>query len=325
MTRRVIVVTPTYRRAEQVQCLQRIGDMLSIAAKKVPLTWIVVEDAARTSAKVAEVIGGLQRMAINCHQIAFGPTNNWGNMQKNHALKYIIDRKLVGNVCIMDDDNYAHYKHFVRVSKVRSIGVWRVNGMSIRGTEGPVVNNSGDCVAFDGGFKARKFAIDMAGFAVSTDLFGKLTANFLNTDHGTNWESKFLEQFTEDRSHLEVFDNGKVCYVSHNEPFGGDCEISWSIDEQPRVYKIEYHLEGQGFSEVTSRKLGTFRTLALTEQSAISNLREAIAYRFFKNEYTNSHVGKLPSFDPDQLVIEAVSHGPNEKEESWTLSSITRL
>lgn len=311
----VIVVTATHARKEQQDYLIRLGRLLVESSNDVQIHWIVVEDSKEVTQQVSAIMNRfrLSSGSLKIDHLSFGPTNSIGHAQKALAIRFIRNRNLQGNVMFFDDDNYACVEHFIRCSQVKDVGVWRVNNVSIRGMEGPVVEK-GKVVAFDGGFKSRLFAIDTAGFAVSASHLSKVSDSFLNSNQGYNWETLFLEQMFDTRGVLESFDYGKTCYISHNERLGGQCEIAWNSGDQPLVYAIDWST--RGMADIASSKvLGQFRTLATSLSYAKMMLLEAINFRFNHNKYTNAHI--TTPVDLNKVDILNVNFWANEDLNSW--------
>uniref|UniRef100_A0A182SYL3 Galactosylgalactosylxylosylprotein 3-beta-glucuronosyltransferase n=1 Tax=Anopheles maculatus TaxID=74869 RepID=A0A182SYL3_9DIPT len=159
--------------------------------------WVVVEDAAQTSTLVSNLLkrSGLQDRSVQL--FAKTPTNfklqgkdpNWlkprGVEQRNEALKWIrnhLKHDAMGNggaetihsiVYFMDDDNTYSTELFDEISKIEKgkVGVWPVGLVGGLMVEKPVLNRDGLVLGFNSAWKPeRPFPLDMAGFAISSDL-----------------------------------------------------------------------------------------------------------------------------------------------------------
>lgn len=310
----VIVVTVTYERQDQMVYLYRCKKMLEQAAKKgIHLIWLLVEDSDKHSERIRDLVAGMPNSKLLVHHLRFGPTHHLGHAQKAFAIRYIRERGMKGNVTFFDDDNYAHWKHFYQCALTHNFGIWRVNNVSIRGTEGPVVSehDHNEVVDFDGGFRSRRFAIDTAGFCLDAHFLKTVSDEFLDSDPMHNWEDTFLNEMFEARYEAEPFGKGKSCYISHNEPINGDCYMAWSNDHQPAVWQIEWRLD----DEINSEKLGTFRTLALLRETAIENLERAFIERFHNRRYTSVHLNLGLRWKDVRIL--SVKVGPSDLESSW--------
>lgn len=130
------------------------------------------------------------------------------------ALKYLRENAgaIIGEnksvVYFADDDNSYDTRLFDEyIRKVRRVGVWAVGLVGGAPVETPVVKNSkvvGWHVTWN---PSRKFAIDMAGFAVSADLIFKHNAHFGTEckQGGGAPETCFLESMKLRLTDLEPF------------------------------------------------------------------------------------------------------------------------
>ncbi|KAL7018766.1 hypothetical protein ACKWTF_010904 [Chironomus riparius] len=181
----IYAVTPTYYRPVQKAELTRLSHLFRLVPN---LFWVIVEDAEETSALVRNLVNraGLSNRAVLLH--AKTPADfkltkkdpHWskprGVEQRNEALKWI--RKKVKHepghaiVYFMDDDNSYSVELFEEMSKIQRsrVGVWPVGLVGAMYVEKPIVEN-GKVVGFNSMWRPeRPFPIDMAGFAISTDL-----------------------------------------------------------------------------------------------------------------------------------------------------------
>lgn len=205
--RALLLITTTFPHDEQ---LIRLRQCARVIEGEPNVTWIVVEDAATRSARVAAL---LARCGVRYEHLAYGPTRRGGNAQRNLALKFIRDRSLEGVVYNLDDDNGYHPRLW---NELRRVGRGRVGVIAVRRgvyppprcdgrflpllmgqrrtilIERPLYDNvTGAFVRFEAGwckkrswmvrkYGARKFCVDMGGFAFDAALLQKL--------HGEIWE-----------------------------------------------------------------------------------------------------------------------------------------
>ncbi|XP_053680520.1 galactosylgalactosylxylosylprotein 3-beta-glucuronosyltransferase I [Anopheles nili] len=190
----IFAVTPTYARPVQKAELTRLSHVIRLVPN---IFWVIVEDAAQSSVLVTNLLkrSGLQGRSVQL--FAKTPTNfklqgkdpNWlkprGVEQRNTALKWIRERlKRVHSaneeapssqsvVYFMDDDNTYSVELFEEISKIErnKVGVWPVGLVGGLMVEKPVLNRDGLVMGFNSAWKPeRPFPLDMAGFAISSDL-----------------------------------------------------------------------------------------------------------------------------------------------------------
>jgi len=169
----IYVVTPTYRRSEQIPELTRMAQtLLNVAA----IHWIVVEDSTSLSPAVAHL---LQRYGIPyTHLNAQMPdkykklkTKPRGVSNRNAALRWVRQNQKSGVLYFADDDNTYDIRLFEEMRYTKKVSMWPVGLVTSLGLSSPVVNKDGVVVDFyDGWIANRKFPVDMAGFAVSVQL-----------------------------------------------------------------------------------------------------------------------------------------------------------
>ena len=103
--RPLVLVTITYAHSLQLLKLEHCARALALARTDA-VTWIVVEDAASVSSGVAALLSSSG--VPSYRHLAFGPTRQGGNAQRNAALELIRSERLQGVVYQMDDDNGYH-------------------------------------------------------------------------------------------------------------------------------------------------------------------------------------------------------------------------
>lgn len=200
---KIFIITPTYTRPEQKAELTR----LSYTLRHVPnIHWIVVEDSNTKTVLVHKFLASC-KVAYTHLNVATPETHklkaedpNWlkprGVLQRNAALDWIRKRPSnTGVVYFADDDNTYDVQLFEEMRFTEKVTVWPVGLVGYLWYESPVVKN-GKVVGWYTYWKPeRKFAMDMAGFAVNLQLLKEHpTAVFhMNAGRG-NLESDILTQ-----------------------------------------------------------------------------------------------------------------------------------
>lgn len=169
----IYLVTPTYRRPEQIPDLTRMAQtLLNVPA----IHWIVVEDSTTLSPAVAAL---LNRYAIpHTHLKALMPDKYKkfkfkprGVANRNAAVDWIRANVKSGVVYFADDDNTYDIRLFEEMRYTKKVSMWPVGLVTKVGLSSPVVNEHGGVIDFyDGWIASRKFPVDMAGFALNVQL-----------------------------------------------------------------------------------------------------------------------------------------------------------
>uniref|UniRef100_A0A8R1TVF1 Galactosylgalactosylxylosylprotein 3-beta-glucuronosyltransferase n=2 Tax=Onchocerca TaxID=6281 RepID=A0A8R1TVF1_ONCVO len=179
----IIVITPTYRRSTRLADMTRMANTLSHIKN---LHWIVIEDGNH---KVKAVEKLLNRTALSYTYFPAKtppgyPRRGW--YQRTIALQYlrnnsdlIIGESIKSVVYFADDDNSYDTRLFNNyIRNVQKVGIWAVGFAGGALVESPEVVN-GTVVGWNVIWhKKRKFATDMAGFAVALDVILNSTAVF---------------------------------------------------------------------------------------------------------------------------------------------------
>ncbi|KAF7640327.1 Galactosylgalactosylxylosylprotein 3-beta-glucuronosyltransferase [Meloidogyne graminicola] len=204
----IILITPTYKRPERLADMTRLSQTLM----NVPnIHWIVIEDSNQTYPAVERL---LKRSSIpytyffTTTKPGF-PRRGWTH--RNVALEYI--RKNYANykknsvVYFADDDNTYDIRLFNKyIKNVKTIGIWAVAFAGGAKVESPKVNKNGTIIAWNAIYApTRRFAVDMAGFAINLKLILSGTASFNEGCIKSTPESCFLSQFNIPRDKIEVF------------------------------------------------------------------------------------------------------------------------
>lgn len=169
----IYVVTPTYRRPEQMADLTRLAQTLMLVPN---VHWLVVEDAKTRTPMVADL---LRRTGFPYqHLLAPMPqayvkkkgSKPRGVSNRLKGLQWIREHAKDGVIYFCDDDNTYDIRIFEEMRWTKTVSMWPVGLLTSYGLSSPVVRN-GRLVGFYDGWQAgRKYPVDMAGFAVSVKL-----------------------------------------------------------------------------------------------------------------------------------------------------------
>ncbi|XP_052864689.1 galactosylgalactosylxylosylprotein 3-beta-glucuronosyltransferase P [Anopheles cruzii] len=163
------IITPTYRRPEQIPELTRLGYTLKHVQN---VLWIVVEDADSCTETVARL---LDEIGVPYVQLAASMPSQYrkhkvkprGVSNRNRALQWIRANATEGILYFADDDNTYNLKLFEQLRRVRKVAMFPVGLISKFQVSSPIVKNGTITGFYDGWLGGRKYALDMAGFAVS--------------------------------------------------------------------------------------------------------------------------------------------------------------
>jgi hypothetical protein len=180
------------------------------------IVWLVVEDGSAKDEIVEKLLGS---SGVQHRYFHVGPTNCWGNEQRNYALEYIKRNALKGVVYFADDDNFYDPKLFAEIRKTRRVSVFPVGHLGPSGIERPIIKK-GRVVGWDAHWLERKYCVDMAGFAFHSDLLMKIDAPLWGFE-GRGGEDEFLGKIIGSQVELEpLCNNCTQCYVWHDQPLG---------------------------------------------------------------------------------------------------------
>lgn len=176
------------------------------------LIWVIVEDGPSTDCDVESL---LLSTGISFEYFAVGPTRDKGHAQRNAAFELIKRKCLAGVVYNADDDNCYDARLLPELRLVRRVALLPVGNLGPSGIERPVVEN-GRIVGWDCGWLARRYPVDMAGFAFHSSLLESL-ASPLWFHQGVGGESEFLARLVEGPEDFELLCNNCAdCYAWHN-------------------------------------------------------------------------------------------------------------
>lgn len=164
------IITPTYRRPEQIPELTRMSHTLMLVPN---LYWLVIEDAKEKTPLVTQL---LERTGLNYeHLIAPMPeiyknrkgAKPRGVSNRNRGLEWLRANATTGVFYFADDDNTYDLQIFDEMRYTKRVSMWPVGLITKLGVSSPIVRDGKFVGFYDGWIAGRKFPVDMAGFAVS--------------------------------------------------------------------------------------------------------------------------------------------------------------
>ncbi len=182
----IYLITPTYTRREQVAEMTRLAQTLLHVPN---LVWIVAEDSRECSPLVERL---LHRFGMPFVHLASPMPSMYkkakykprGVSSRNAGLQWIIEADNAmrtaketsssssippGVIYFADDDNTYDLRIFDQMRSTKKVSLFPV-GLVGEAISGPIVKG-GKVIGFtDPWFENRKFPVDMAGFAVHTDV-----------------------------------------------------------------------------------------------------------------------------------------------------------
>lgn len=178
----IYVITPTYARATQMPDMTRLSQTLLLANYKFKnIFWIVSEDAMQPSVQVTELLtrSGLPYVHLLGPRPVTHRDKRSGRGVSNRlkGLQWLRDNLTntsnEGVIYFADDDNAYDVQVFDEMMSTKKVSVWPVGCLAKVGLSSPIVDkDTGKVTGFHDPFLARRrFAIDMAGFAVDLRLF----------------------------------------------------------------------------------------------------------------------------------------------------------
>ncbi|XP_066996968.1 galactosylgalactosylxylosylprotein 3-beta-glucuronosyltransferase P isoform X2 [Anabrus simplex] len=170
------IITPTYRRPEQIPELTRMAQTLMHVQN---IHWLVIEDANTTTKLVTEL---LKRTGIPFEHLVApmpeeykkrrGPKPR-GVSNRNRGLEWIRANATKGVLYFADDDNTYDILLFDEIRTTKRVAMWPVGLCTKFGLSTPIVQDGKFTGFYDGWVAGRKFPIDMAGFAVNVEFLLK--------------------------------------------------------------------------------------------------------------------------------------------------------
>ncbi|KAH8299584.1 hypothetical protein KR044_003259 [Drosophila immigrans] len=164
------IITPTYRRPEQLAELTRLGYTLKHVLN---LLWLVIEDANRTNPLVAHT---LDRIGVPYEYLVAPMPEQYkltkrakprGVSNRNRGLDYLRANATEGVLYFADDDNTYDINIFEQMRYTKKVSMWPVGLVTKTGVSSPIIRDGKLEGYYDGWIGGRKYPVDMAGFAVS--------------------------------------------------------------------------------------------------------------------------------------------------------------
>ncbi|XP_072051628.1 galactosylgalactosylxylosylprotein 3-beta-glucuronosyltransferase 3-like [Amphiura filiformis] len=202
---KIFAITPTYARAVQKAELTRLlNTFLHITS----FHWILVEDSDNKTNLVSNFLegSGLDYSHLNVRTSLKYKVGKKGSAtskprgveQRNIGIDWLLGNTKAdehGVVYFADDDNTYSLKLFEEMRYTKKVSVWPVGLTDGRRLETPIVNDEGHVTGWKAWeSKRRKFATDMAGFAINLKLFhGNPDVRFNITAPLGHLETRLLE------------------------------------------------------------------------------------------------------------------------------------
>lgn len=201
----IYFVTPTYARSVQMAELTRLGQTLSSVPS---LHWILVEDAPRCNPAVGQL---LRRLAIPFTHLASAMPSAYkklkipprGVSNRRAALQWIRSNIKQGVLYFGDDDNSYDLRLFDEIRDTRNISMFPVGLVGEYAVSAPVVHDGKVVGFYDSWPAGRRFAVDMAGFAVNIKLLHQFPNATFIYKAGFE-EDSFLQEIVTDADFIEA-------------------------------------------------------------------------------------------------------------------------
>ena len=197
--------------------------------------WIVVEDDSEIDPTIVQA---LRKTRVPYIYIAYGPTNAWGNAQKNAVLQLVHELTRPrpfpilghGPVYGLDDDNKILPGLLDVLVKVMLVGVFPVGNLG-SGWEAPVVDEERGIVkGSTSPWGNRDFPFDYGGYTFNSSALGTLITGPEFWEHrGFGGEDVFLRGIVSDIEGLEP-----LCV----EKQGDECHLVWHNEELSEIEKL---------------------------------------------------------------------------------------
>ncbi|XP_060816212.1 galactosylgalactosylxylosylprotein 3-beta-glucuronosyltransferase P [Bombus pascuorum] len=164
------IITPTYRRPEQIPELTRMSHTLMLVKN---IYWLVIEDATVATKQVTRL---LQRTGLKFEHLTAPMPEKYkqkkgakprGVSNRNRGLQWIRANATNGVFYFADDDNTYDIALFDEIRKTKRVSMFPVGLCTKFGLSSPIIKNEKFVGFYDGWIAGRKFPVDMAGFAVS--------------------------------------------------------------------------------------------------------------------------------------------------------------
>ncbi|XP_072015270.1 galactosylgalactosylxylosylprotein 3-beta-glucuronosyltransferase 1-like [Amphiura filiformis] len=179
---KIFAITPTYARPVQKAELTRL---LNTFLHITNFHWILVEDSENKTSLVSNFLEG---SALNHSHLNVGTSLEYkvgkneyatskprGVEQRNIGIDWLLENTKAdepGVVYFADDDNTYSLRLFEEMRYTKKVSVWPVGLSGQRRFETPIVNAEGYVTGWNAWApESRRFATDMAGFAINLKLF----------------------------------------------------------------------------------------------------------------------------------------------------------
>ncbi|CAD7080945.1 unnamed protein product [Hermetia illucens] len=163
------IITPTYKRPEQLAELTRLGYTLKHVSN---LLWLVIEDSKTPSELVTKrlhhiAVPFIHLVAPMPEQYRKSKAMPRGVSNRNRGLEWLRANATEGVFYFADDDNTYDISIFEQMRYTKKVSMWPVGLVTRLGVSSPIVRNGQLDGFYDGWIGGRKYPVDMAGFAVS--------------------------------------------------------------------------------------------------------------------------------------------------------------
>nr|XP_033342293.1 galactosylgalactosylxylosylprotein 3-beta-glucuronosyltransferase P [Megalopta genalis] len=164
------IITPTYRRPEQIPELTRMSHTLMLLEN---IHWLVIEDANVATSQVTRL---LERTGLKFDHLTAPMPEKYkqkkgakprGVSNRNRGLQWIRANATNGVFYFADDDNTYDIALFDEIRRTKRISMFPVGLCTKFGLSSPIIKNGKFVGFYDGWIAGRKFPVDMAGFAVN--------------------------------------------------------------------------------------------------------------------------------------------------------------
>ncbi|CAL7940025.1 unnamed protein product [Xylocopa violacea] len=164
------IITPTYRRPEQIPELTRMSHTLMLVKN---VHWLVIEDATVATKQVTRL---LERTGLKFEHLTAPMPEKYkqkkgakprGVSNRNRGLQWIRANATNGVFYFADDDNTYDIALFDELRKTKRVSMFPVGLCTKFGLSSPIIKNGKFVGFYDGWIAGRKFPVDMAGFAVN--------------------------------------------------------------------------------------------------------------------------------------------------------------
>ncbi|GJQ67002.1 GlcAT-P [Trypoxylus dichotomus] len=168
------IITPTYRRPEQLAELTRLSHTLMLVPN---IYWLVVEDGKIQNPLITQLLNKtgipysylIAPMPEEYKKKKKGPKPR-GVSNRNKGLAWVRANATTGVLYFADDDNTYDLEIFNEMRSTKKVSMWPVGLITKLGVSSPIVRKGKIDGFYDGWIAGRTFPVDMAGFAVSVEF-----------------------------------------------------------------------------------------------------------------------------------------------------------